>query len=522
MSQIPIPTALKPLFLAKSWLYALAALFAGAVFVLGFAPVSFWFAPLMAVLVLFALLEKASPRQGFWLGFAFGVGQFGVGVSWVYNSLSLFGGLIGPIAGVVTAVFVLLLSLYPATLTLLYRKLVRPRQAPMLMRLLLFIALWVLWEYLRAWLFGGFPWLNIGVAQFNGPMLGWLPLVGEFGTALVALLFAALLFQAVVWLKVQRSAGALAIRAAIPIVVALALAAVLVLVSWFADQYRFTQPNGDPVQAAVVQANIPQMQRFEAEVFEQTLSIYFSLTEQVAEADLVVWPETAIPQILTFLPELHTQLRQLAERHDSSMLVGAFTESQGDYFNALVGVPDQVGTYHKQHLVPFGEYFPLRGVVERFPGIYEVPMSDLTPGTGPGLVRVDGVPVGASICYEMDFARDIRPALPKAEYLVTVSNDSWFGARAARQHLEIAQARAYEFRRPMVRATNTGVSALLDHRGAVLNAIEWDVRGVASAEFSPRTGSTPVMYYGAAPAVIAALLIGLWFIWRYRRTPRRV
>ncbi|HER19604.1 MAG TPA: apolipoprotein N-acyltransferase, partial [Chromatiales bacterium] len=431
-----------------------------------------------------------------------GLGQFGLGVSWVYESFTLFGGIVGPLAALVTALFVMGLAFYPAVAAWLAAR-VAGRSRPMGWAAA-FVASWVLLEAGRAWLFGGFPWLNLGISQVDGPLAGWLPLVGEYGVTALLLLLAALSWQA---LRAMVVFGVGEWRAWLPSVVT--IAAVLSL-SLPLHGIKWSVPTGKPLAVGLVQGNVAQMQKFDPDFFDRTIDIYRSLTDRMPDVDLVVWPETAIPRVIDSVPTVRDSLEQLASERDFSMLVGTFTQDEsGRYYNTLLGVPRSLGSYRKHHLVPFGEYFPMRWLIERMPWLFEVPMSDLSagPATQPPLV-VGGRRLGASICFEADFSRDIRRSLPEAEMFVTVSNDSWFGESfSPHQHLQMARARAIEFQRPMIRATNTGISAVIDTKGRVQQVLGTGERGTLVADLTPRRGSTPLARWGAWPTLAAMLLL---------------
>jgi apolipoprotein N-acyltransferase len=286
---------------------------------------------------------------------------------------------------------------------------------------------------------------------------------------------------------------------------------------------EWSKPTGQTLSVGVVQGNIAQMQKFDPEFFQRTLSIYRDLTDSLPEVDLVLWPETAIPRVIDDLPDMRAELEALARNRNFSLLVGTFSRDEaGRYYNSLLGFPDSVGEYHKRHLVPFGEYFPLRGLLELMPWLFEVPMSDLSSGGAnqPSL-RVGELTLGASICFEADFSRDIRETIPSADLLVTVSNDSWFGESfSPHQHLQMARARAIEFRRPLVRATNTGISAIVDTTGHVQQTLGTGEQGVLTAEVRPRAGNTPLAYLGAWPVLGLMLIVLMTAAWPQTRTTR--
>lgn len=340
------------------WAGNLIALLAGASLVLAFAPFNFWPTAIIAPAVLLTLIYRQAPGRAFRLGWLFGIGQFGFGVSWVYQSFTLFGGIVAPAAMGITALFVGGLALYVATAAWLTARLARrANDAPIACGAwaTAFLSIWVLVEMLRAWLFGGFPWLNLGISQVDGPLVGWLPIAGEYGlTALI------LVLSVMLWLLVGRlrAYGSNWRHWALPAVVLIGVPIAslpLQAISW-------TSPSGDPLAVGIAQGNITQMQKFDPAFFDRTIGIYRGLSEAMPEVDLVVWPETAIPRVIEDLPTLRADLEQMAAENDFRLLVGTFSrDAAGRYYNALVGIPNEVGDYRKRHLVPFGEFFPLRG-----------------------------------------------------------------------------------------------------------------------------------------------------------------
>jgi len=287
----------------------------------------------------------------------------------------------------------------------------------------------------------------------------------------------------------------------------------------YLSKIQWTHPTGKPLSVGLAQANIPQMKKFDPAFLAKTLQTYTTLTEEMGAVDLVIWPETAIPDVLSDVDWFKKQLETRAAEQHQDFLVGAFTQdADGHYYNTLVGIPASVGMHRKTHLVPFGEYIPLRPIVDLFAGLIDIPMSDLTPGAvdQPSPV-VRGVKVGASICYEADFARDIRHALPQAGFLVNVSNDSWFGnSFAPHQNLQMAQVRALEFGRPMIRATNTGVSAFINVRGQVTKHIGVEEQGILVGVVQPYAGDTPFFRLQSWPVIVFGVLL-LVFVWLRRR-----
>lgn len=490
----------------------LIALLAGGLLPLAFAPFGFWPLGIVSPAILLWLLPGLSWRQATALGFVYGLGQFGVGISWLYESFTLFGGAIAPLAALITAVFVAIVSIYPALALLLACLASGASQRLMPRHVLAFAGSWVVIEWLRGWLFSGFPWLDLGIAQTNCPLSGFLPLVGEYGTGLLVLVMAGLL--ALLTNSLIERARSVS-KSQIALLIALIA---LPVCGHFLAKIHWTQPTGEPLSIGLAQANVPQMQKFNPDFLVKTLKTYMTLTDQMGDVDLVIWPETAIPDVLDNLDWFKKRLQERAATHHQDFLVGAFTQDKnGHYFNTLVGIPKTVGQHRKVHLVPFGEYIPLRPIIDLFAGLIDIPMSDLTPGAlNQPLPVVKGVRIGASICYEADFARDIRHALPQAGFLVNVSNDSWFGnSLAPHQNLQMAQVRALEFGRPMIRATNTGISAFINARGQVGKRIGVDELGILVGRVQPYAGVTPFFRLHSWPIIsFSLLLIGLAWLRR--------
>ncbi len=458
----------------------LLAFSSGALMVLGFAPFSWFALAVIAFAGFHQSLVAASPRQGFWRGWLFGVGLFGFGVFWIRISLNEFGNLDAWIAYLLTALFIAFLALYSGlagwlAVRFMHRDWVRP--------ILLLPGCYVLTEWLRGWLFTGFPWLNLGYTQIDSPLAGFAPVAGVYGLTLLVTLSAGLLWGLFRWRgRRQVTAG-----------VALGL---IWLTGLALQHVSWTQPLGAPFKAAVLQANIPQSVKWTSDAGVMIAEAYLELTLKHFDADLIVWPETALPDFLHQIrAPLITPLATRAREEGATIILGlpVMDESSGRYYNGLLAIGAHEDLYAKRHLVPFGEFMPFKPWLGRLAELFEVPMSDFSPGTAARpLLQVGERLAGVSICYEDAFPSEVVQALPDAQFLVNVSNDAWFGdSLAPHQHLEIARMRALETGRDLIRATNTGISAIIDERGRVLATLPAFVRGGVAAEVQPRQGSTP-------------------------------
>ena len=342
-------------------------------------------------------------------------------------------------------------------------------------RLALLGPVWLLGEWLRGWLLGGFPWLSLGYSQIDSPLAGFAPLLGLYGASAAVLACAALLVMLLVG------------RRRLPALLALVLlwggAALLPRNHW-------SVPVGEPLRVTVIQGNINQRDKWLRKNLVPTLDLYANLSRRHWSSDLIVWPETAVPAFTWQVEEaLLRPLAAEARQQGSALLLGIADGKQGapDYYNAMMTLGGERAVYHKRHLVPFGEFMPLKPLLGPLIEWLQIPMSDFTPGAAKRpLLQVAGYPAGLSICYEDAFGDEMIEALPTAAFLVNASNDAWFGdSLAMPQHLEIARMRALESNRYLVRATNTGISALIGPDGALLARSPAFERDVLSGEIVP-------------------------------------
>ena len=475
---------------------------AGAVSVAGFAPVHAWPLPMLGLAVLFhAWSRSASAKAAALSGFAFGLGYFLAGVSWVYISMHRYGDMPAILAAIATAGFCAYLALFPALAGALSVGIGRERVG---MRLTAAPAAFVLAEWLRGTLFTGFPWLDIGASQApDAPLAGFAPYWGAYGVMLIAAMVAALVVVAVARATPLRTRAAAGLA-----IVALHAAGLL------AARVEWTHPSGPPVRVALIQGNVAQEMKWRDDVRLRTIQDYGRMIEQ-ADAQVVVVPETALPAFLDELPRDFLQpLVEHARAAKKEILLGTVERvyraggSDYDYYNSLVRITgDPPQSYRKRHLVPFGEYIP-----EGFHwvlAILHIPLQDFArgPASQPPL-RADGINFGVAICYEDIFGSEMISFLPAARAFVNVSNMAWFGdSLAPEQQLQESQMRALETGRWMVRSTNTGVTAAIGPDGHVTARLPAFQRGTLIATIEPREGITPYARSGNLPALWSALAI---------------
>jgi apolipoprotein N-acyltransferase len=459
--------------------------------VLAFAPLGFFPLALLTFGLLAHFWIGATPRQAFWSGYAFGLGLFGAGVSWVYVSLHTFGAMPLPLAALATFLFCAFLALFPAVAGWLQARI--PAQAAV-RACLLIPAAWTLIEWLRSWIFTGFPWLSVGYASVGWPLQGYAPLLGVFGLS-----FMTVSLGGMAWLLFQRQRLLVFATTFIAIIVA---GQALRHVHW-------TEPAGEPVSAALLQGNIEQDLKFRPERYAAILATYVRLAEG-AHAKLIVFPETSIPRFLDRIePEFLEQLAGVARRNGGDLLLGVpYRSRSGEYFNSVISLgssPPQA--YHKSHLVPFGEFIPPGfGWVL---GVLQVPLSDFSRGGhDQAPIAAAGQRVAVNVCYEDAFGDEIARRVREATILVNVSNVAWFGdSLAPAQHLQIARLRAVETGRMHLAATNTGITAAIDRDGRVLARLPQYTEGRLEVSAQGYAGATPYASYADWPVVIVSLLV---------------
>ncbi len=482
-----------------------AAAAAGLALVFAFAPFGIYPLAPLTLAALLALIGPLSWRQAAWRGFLFGFAEFAFGVYWIYNSLHGMGGVAAPIAVLMLLMLVAIMALYSAAACALAVRLA-PRDG-WRRRLLLFPGLWVLLEWVRSWFLSGFPWLTLGYSEADGALRGYAPLLGVFGLSLLLVLSAGLLLELPGGTRRKRG---------------LALAGIVAL--WLTGallaRVQWVQPAGAPVHVSLIQGDIAQEQKWEPEFFKPTLDLYRGLTEKHWDrSKLVIWPEAAVPAYedevrLSYLDPLDADAR----KHGVSILLGIPTYDPADdyYFNSVIGAGMADGRYNKRHLVPFGENFEfLPRWVRSLLRSMDLPYSSFNPGAvDQPLPTAAGYPVGVSICYEDAFGSEILRTLPQAAFLVNVSNDGWFGRSIALpQHLEIARMRAIETGRWLLRATNTGITAIVDGGGRVTAEAPVGEVSVLEGDMQPVAGATPVSRWGDGATLLLGLLFSLAGLW---------
>lgn len=494
----------------QTWRGDLIAVLAGAATSLAFSPVDWWPVAILACATILALWLFSSSRRSAWHGFLFGLGLFSVGISWVFISIHYHGFVGLGLSLFLTFALILFMALFPMLLGYLLGRFFSQgfeSRATRYKLLLVFPAAWLLMEWLRGWLMTGFPWLNLGYSQTNSLLAGLAPLVGVYGVSW-AVVFSAALLVGLLFDKAGR-------------IFYLSMLLLLWMFAMVAGMIDWTKPNGAPIKVVLLQGNIPQDLKWHPDVKRPTIELYTELSREHWDADLIVWPETALP---AFYHEAETFLRDFeveARENNTDMLIGMLSldKDRRQYYNTMMSIGSERGEYHKNHLVPFTEYLPLKSLLGGVVTFMQVPMSDFSKGGAEQKpLKVANQYAGISICFEDAFGEEVINALPEATLLVNVSNDAWFDdSWAPPQHLQMARMRALETGRPLLRATNTGMTAIIDEKGVILKAAPQFEVATISDIIQPRTGMTLYAITGNWLAVLFALFMIAFSFWRLKK-----
>ncbi|MEO8064202.1 MAG: apolipoprotein N-acyltransferase [Pseudomonadota bacterium] len=492
------------------------AFVAGMLLTFSFAPLGWWPLAFFMPAVLMWLWQDATPRRAAVLGFWFNAGTFALGTYWMYISIHIAGHAPIPLALLLMAGLVSIMGAYHALLGWLVAKYLPERGA---WRWLVGIpAIWLLIEWLRSWFLTGFGWLALGYSQTDTWLASLSPVIGQYGLGLLVLLGAGALMTLLDGNKRER------IAAASIVVVIFGSGLALRDVEW-------TQPYSRPLSVAVVQGAIPQDEKWIGANLQSILDRYEQLTRQAHGAQIIVWPESAIPDLANNHIEYYRDVYAEASARGSSLIMGTLRAEENaktgeeEFYNSVLVMDKStpgVAWHNKHHLVPFVEFFPVPGFVRSWLRLMTLPYSDFNHGAAEQQpLEAAGQRISANVCYEDGYGSTQLHELRTATLLVNVTNDGWFHKSTARyQHLQISRMRSMEAGRPTIRAANDGVSAVIGHRGEIITSAPEYEANVMRAELQPRIGLTPYARTGNWAVISLALVLGFASAYvRRRRKP---
>lgn len=473
-------------------LFSLIALLAGSAMTFAYSPFNIWPVALLGLIVAIRQLLRFRHRA-FLTGWLFGLGWFGAGISWVHVSISQFGGL--PLIASIGLMALLCsyLALYPALAFYLTSRFIKPTLWPLALPFF-----WVLSEWLRSWFLTGFPWLSVGYSQLFSPLSGWIPIIGETGVSALLVMLAS---SVVIGIQQRKY-----IPAALVVVVTHVAGLVLNQVEWVTPSQSH--------RIAMVQGNIAQSLRWVPEQDRPTMEAYANMTDWVWDNDLIIWPEAAVPRIEMLAQDYLVEMDNRAAEHNTAIVTGIvnYSYESGNAWNNLIVLgkkseQDPQGNYRyfnanryaKHHLLPVGEFVPFEDWLRPLAPLFDLPMSSFSRGDFQQTnIEANGIHLAPAICFEIAFPRQVMANInADTDMIVTVSNDAWFGhSHGPNQHLEIAQMRAKEFGIPVIRATNNGITAFIDHHGDITAALPQFEAGTLSATVTSTKGTTPYRSFG--------------------------
>ena len=500
------------LLLRPGWPGNLLALLAGALTTLALAPYSIWPLLLVSIALFYLGLRELSAKQALWRGWCYGFGLFAAGTSWVYVSIHDYGAAAPPLAAFLTLGFVAGLALFFALPAWFWAGFLRRNQAP-LSDALAFAALWFAQEAFRGWFLTGFPWLYAGYSQLDGPMAGLAPLGGVWLLSFALALTAALLCNLS---RLLRRRAQLALG--------LCLLAAPWLLGALLKGHPWTIPAGQPLSVTAIQGNVAQNLKWDPQQLHAQLLLYRDLSFASQRSDLLIWPETAIPVLKEQASGYLSMLDNFAKDRHSALISGvpirqANAQGEQRFYNAVTVVGQGSGDYLKQKLVPFGEYVPLEELLRGLIRFFDLPMSDFARGSEQQpLLEAKGYRLATFICYEVVYPDFAAKLAARSDLLLTVSNDTWFGSSIGPlQHLQMARMRALEAGRWMIRATNNGVTALINPFGQITEQLPQFQQAVLYGKVEPMQQLTPYLRWRSWPLLTACCLLFGWTLFRRRQ-----
>lgn len=479
----------------------LAPLF-GAIGALAFAPFNYSFTIFLSILALLFFIDGKSPKQAAGYAFLWSLGFFIGGIHWVSVSILDFGGMPVVIALLLVVMLCAYLALYPTLCAYLLNK-IAP-QTSELRYIVLFPALWLLTDWLRGWMLTGFPWLQLGYSQMDNPLVNFAPVLGvESVTFAVTLLCGAVFYG-----FKQRS-----------LLITNVTIAVVLLGAFALENIEWTTPQPSK-KIALVQGNTDQNEKWLLSKRNDILDNYLNLSLQNTDADIIIWPESAIPALEFQVEDFLEYTKEKMAATNTALITGVInfqrTPARDEYYNAVIvlgdenGIPESTNRYYKNKLLPIGEFVPFEDILRPIAPLFNLPMSSFQRGgeTQHNLAA-SGTNIATAICYEIAFNQSlVHTVNEETDYILTVSNDAWFGSSIGPdQHLQIARMRAFEFQRPVIRNTNTGLTAIFDQKGQEIAKIAQFETDVLRATVTPYRGMTPFNQFGNTPILVLAFLL---------------
>ncbi len=470
-------------------------LLAGVLAPLGFAPFHMPGFTLLSLAFLFSNIQNCRKKQAVNLGFLYGIGYFGFGVSWVIVSIHDYGQLNYLFAGLATLIFIMYLALFPALVVYLFKMLQINKYK--LLSPILFSVLWCMGEYLRSTLFSGFPWLLLGTSLIDTPIKYLTPIIGVYGLSLLCSFMAAFL---VLIINEQSN------KRYVYVIVFI----LLLIVPSLGKNIQWTKVQKEPISIGAVQANLSMRDKWDEALFWNLLKYYENAINGLLGKQLIILPESALPLPASYLDKYLTKLNKKALHANSALMIGILqptNDSEANYYNSILTLGHANGKKLKRHLVPFGEYIPAPLVkVNRW---LNLPEPNLVPGKAhQSLIHIANHPIASLICYEIAYPSILKEQMPDAQWIVSISDNGWFGhSLASYQQLQMAQVLSLLTGRYQIVVNNDGLSSVISETGDVVDSLLPFSSGILQSSIYPVLGTTPWIIWGEYPAFIFCLLV---------------
>lgn len=473
------------------YFFDFVALIAGLLFPLAFAPFHFHAIAFLSPCLLLVAWLSASNKRAAFRGWLFGVGEFSTGISWVYISIHIYGQAPIPLAVFITGFFVLYLSLFPALQGYLLARFFPSNNA--YKWTLIYPTSWVIFEILRTWLFTGFPWLLIGYTQVGTILQSFAPILGVFGVSYIVVCISSLIVLFFINLKKPLRAS-----------IFCSFLITIFLLGFFLAKITWTQPSSQPITTALIQGNIQQELKWQPQQILKTLNLYVNYSRLNFDKDLIIWPEAAITLPQTEMGDFLERLNRLVLQNKSAIITGIPIISSQKIYNGIIAIGNSSGVYTKRHLVPFGEYIPLKFVFNFVMNSFNIPMSDVTAGPKQQKpLQLKNILIAPYICYEIAYPLEFLTFLPQANLLLTITDDSWFGKSiASAQHLQMGQMRAIETGRYLLFSGNTGITAIINPKGQIERSLKPFEENVLTGKVYAMSGNTPWITWKMWPLLL--------------------
>lgn len=494
----------------RPFITALIALMCGALFPLGLAPLGLWPLTLVSITAAAVLIRHFAGNR-FLLGWLFGLGAFGVGTSWISASMAV-SGTPALLSGLLTSLFCAGLALLFGGQFWLFSRL---RVVGSAFEIPVFVALWILFEWLRSWLLTGFPWLYAGYAMTDTWLSGFAPVLGVFGISALLATLASVIAISLTSLNKRHIILSVALSVAIP------------AIGWSLQKIQWVSLTGNAIDTVIVQGNVDQKTKWDGNNIQTQFDRYLAQSLPHTDSDMIIWPEAAITALHSRATPFLDKLQSVADRTNTGFITGIILDPVVDgrrrFYNAAIGIGSVSGTYTKTRMVPFGEYVPFADIIRGLLNFFDLPMSALEPGpTDSKPLLIGDNKMGMLICYEIAYPAMARERARESDVIITISNDAWFGNTfGPYQHLEMARMRAMEVGRPVIRATQDGVSAFIDHRGQLLATVPKHKKEVVRTAVSLVTGETPFTKFGFLWQIGMGLLTVILALYRLKSLARR-